>query len=372
MLTTEQDTGLQDCLSNTLEPRARTAQYLAGIVGENPSKYAKSPTIWNPVLERLGLDAVYLPFDVAAAQLEAFVEAARQESRLCGFSVTMPYKTAILPFLDELDPMARAIGAVNTVVRTADGRLLGSNTDGSGGLASLTTAAPGQAEPFLDELEGRDLLLIGAGGAGKALAWYLAEAIGVGRLAIATRNRDAGLRLCTALKAVNPDVVWFHESELDWIVPKVHLIVNATTKGQSGLRTLPDGTVTCLEPYSALASAGPVSLPASEAKDPERFYAEWFKLSLPDIVVNQARSAQLLVDVPPTCRILDIVYSPFETTLLRQARLSGHRTMNGKGMNICQAADALFHRVFRAYFERTGQYEPAMYRTILELMYRVW
>ncbi|WP_447972111.1 shikimate dehydrogenase family protein [Nitrospira sp. Kam-Ns4a] len=372
MVTLEKDTAIQDCLTNELDPRARRVRHLAGILGESPSRYAKSPSIWNPVLKSLRLDALYLPFDVEAGRLGDFVEAARREERLRGFSVTMPYKTAVMPFLDAVDPTAQAIGAVNTVVRTEDGRLVGSNTDGSGGLASLTTPAPGEPEPFLADLAGTDLLLLGAGGAGKALAWSLAEAIGKGRLAIATRGQDAGVRLCAALKAVNPRVMWVPEAEIERVAPAVHLIINATTKGQAGIRTLPDGTVTCLEPYSALAPAKPAALPAAAAADPERFYRDWFRLSLPDVMVNQARSARLLVSIPTSVRIVDIIYAPVETALLRQARCSGHRTLNGKGMNICQAADALFHRVFRAQFERTGHYEPATYRKILELMYRVW
>lgn len=366
-------TGLQDCIGNELDPRAGTARHLAGILGENPSRYAKSPAIWNPVLRKLGLDAIYLPFDVAAHRLADFVAAARAEERLRGFSVTMPYKTAVLPHLDELDGQARAIGAVNLVVRDEDGKLTGYNTDASGGLASLTVALPGEAAPFLPSLAGRQVLLIGAGGAGKALAWALAGAIGKGRLILATRNAEAGARLCTALKrAGTADVLWLHEADVEQVAPSAHLIVNATTKGQAGLRTLPDGSVTCLEPYSALAPAKPAALSAALAADQPRFQQEWFRRSLPDLMVNQARSARLLAQIPTTAAVVDIIYSPLESVLLRQAWLSGHRTLNGRGMNICQAADALFHRVFRRDFEEAGRYEPAMYARILRLMAKVW
>jgi len=372
MVTLERTTAIQDCVGNELDPRAGTVRHLAGIVGENPSRYAKSPTIWNPVLRKLGLDAIYLPFDVAAGRLADFVAAARAEERLRGFSVTTPYKAAIVPHLDGLDAQARAIGAVNLVVRDEDGKLTGYNTDASGGLASLTVALPGEAEPFLPGLAGRQVLLIGAGGAGKALAWALAGAIGKGRLILATRDGESGTRLCAALKTVAADVVWWPESDIERVAPSSHLIVNATTKGQAGLRTLPDGTVTCLEPYSALAPAKPAALAAALAVDRPRFYQDWFRRSLPDLMVNQARSARLLAGVPATTAVMDIIYSPAESVLLRQARLSGHRTLNGRGMNICQAADALFHRVFRRHFEETGRYEPATYGRILRLMAKVW
>jgi shikimate dehydrogenase len=362
---------LQDHVGNQLDARVESARWVAGIIGENPSRYAKSPAIWNPVLQALGMDAVYLPFDIAANGLGRFVEAVRYDERIRGFSVTMPYKACIIPLLDELDPKARAIGAVNVVVRKDGGRLIGANTDGSGGLASLTTPLAGEREPFMDGLAGRNVLLMGSGGAAKALAWYLAEAIGAGRLYLATRDRKSGGKLCAALGSVNSRTSWIEESVLHAIAPSVDLIVNATTKGQSGLRTLPDGHVTCLEPYSSLAPARPAVYPAARAAEPD-FHGAWYRESLPDLVVNLERSVRLMAAIPPSVRVLDIVYSPFETTLLRHARWSGHRSMNGKGMNICQAADAMFHWVLRDHFETAGQYEPAMYRTIVEKMTAVW
>jgi shikimate dehydrogenase len=363
---------IQDVVANRLESRMDSVTWLAGIVGENPSKYAKSPSIWNPVLQMLGLDAAYLPFDVETRQLPSFVEAIRHEERVKGFSVTMPYKVTILPLLDELDQKARSIGAVNVVVRTSEGKLIGANTDGSGWLASLTTPVSGEQEPFMPDLKDKNVLLIGAGGAGKALAWYLAEAIGGGALYLANRSQSTGEELCQALKQVNPRACWVDESAIESVASSVHLIINATTKGQSGLRTSPDASITCLEPYSSLAPASPARFSSSMAADGPRFFEAWFRASWPDVMGNLSRSSRILSRVASSVRIMDIIYAPLETSLLRQARLSGHRTLNGKGMNICQAADALFHWVFREHFEETGCYEPAQYRAIVDLMCEVW
>lgn len=362
---------LQTIVTNHLDPRVETVRWIAGIVGDNPSRYAKSPSIWNPVLTALGMDALYVPFDVPAARLRSFVDAVRYDERVKGFSVTMPHKVAIVPLLDELDAKARAISAVNVVVRRQDGRLIGANTDGSGGLASLTTPLSNHDTPFLDDLAGTDVLLIGSGGAARALAWYLADAIGNGRLYIASRNREAGGKLAAALGARHPATSWIEESALHTVAHKVRLIVNATTKGQSGLRRLPDGRVTCLEPYSSLAPAAPAVYPSAEAER-EGFFHTWLRESLPDLMVNLERSLRLMASIPAAVRVMDIIYSPLETTLLRHARWSGHRTLNGKGMNICQAADALFHWVFRDHFEATGRYDPTTYRAIVDQMAKVW
>ena len=367
-----QTCGVQEHVANRLDPKAESAKWLAGIVGENPSKFAKSPSIWNPVLQGLEIDAFYSPFDVEAKQLARFVEAARQEERLKGFSVTMPYKVSIIPLLDEVDPKAAAIGAVNVVVRTRHGRLIGANTDGSGASASLTTSLTGAVAPYFTTLAGCNALLIGAGGAGKAIAWYLAEAIGTGRLYIATRDRRSGGALCQALRDAGSSVVWIEETAIQEVAPSVQLIINATTKGQSGIRTLPGGRITCLEPYSALAPANPASFPASDATDQAKFHMAWARASRTDLLVNLDRSAQLMAAIPTSVSFMDIIYSPFESAMLQQARLSGHRTLNGKGMNICQAADALFHWVFQDWLKRKGLYKPATYQDIVERMCAVW
>ncbi len=224
----------------------------------------------------------------------------------------------------------------------------------------------------MPDLKDKNVLLIGAGGAGKALAWYLAEAVGGGALYVANRNQTSGEELCQALKQVNPRACWVEESAIESVASSAHLIINATTKGQSGLRTRPDGSVTCLEPYSSLAPARPASFSSTVAADGPRFFEAWFRSSWPDVMVNLSRSGRILSGVDSSVRIMDIIYSPLETPLLRQARLSGHRTLNGKGMNICQAADALFHWVFREYFEEAGCYEPTQYRAIVDRMCAVW
>jgi shikimate dehydrogenase len=363
---------LQDVVTNRLDERANTMKWRAGIVGENPSKYAKSPSIWNPVLQAQGLSAFYSPFDVEAGRLAAFVEAVRQDERMKGFSVTMPYKVSILPLLDEVDEKAKAIGAVNFVLRRPDGRLIGANTDGSGGLASLTTPQAGETEPFIRDLAGSDVLLIGAGGAGKALAWYLAEAIGEGTLYMVNRSRAAGADLCRAVKSVNRTAALVEGTSIGAVAPRVKLVVNATTVGQAGIRTLAEGLVTCLEPYSPLMSANPAQVSNTAGQDSRSLSEACFRGSLLDIQNNVTKAASLVTQIPASVQFLDIIYAPLETVFLRQARLSGHKTMNGKGMNVCQAADAMFHWAFRSHFEETGRYSQTTYREILRQMTTVW
>ncbi len=364
---------LQDCLTNRLDQEA--AAWLVGIVGESPSKQSRAPSLWNPLLRAMEINARYVPFDVEPGQLEGFLAAARQDERVKGFNVTVPYKQRILPLLDEVEPQAGCIGAVDTVTRDRAGRLIGSNTEGSGSLAGLTVTLPGEPGPFIDEsagLQGLSVLLLGAGCVGRALAWHLAEAVGTGHLYLANRTAEKGRELCDKLKGRGFPVRWVEETAIDSVAPRVHLIINATSKGQAGFWTLADGTVTCLEPYSALAPANPVSLPADSAKDAPQFYKQWYRASLPDIFANVDRSARVLASLPAPVRLADLAVSPVESVMLRQARLAGRRTMGGKGLHLCQVAESFLRRIFRDHFEPTGQSGPDLYRTILEKLWTVW
>jgi shikimate dehydrogenase len=136
----------------------------------------------NAAFESLGLDWRYLDIQVAAADLPAAISAARVLA-FGGLNLTIPHKVAVLPILDELAPSAEISGACNTVVRDPDGRLIGSNTDGQGFLWSLR-------DEGIDP-EGLHVVLMGAGGAARAVAVELALA-GASRITIA--GRDAGRR----------------------------------------------------------------------------------------------------------------------------------------------------------------------------------
>ena len=87
---------------------------------------------------------------------------------------------------------------------------------------------------------------------------------------------------------------------------------------------------------------------------------------------NNSESLALLTTVPAEVVFFDIVYAPLETVLLRQARLTGHRTLNGKGMNIAQAADAFFNCVFKMYLQQNKRWHEGTYQQVLETMYAVW
>jgi 3-dehydroquinate dehydratase / shikimate dehydrogenase len=161
---------------------ARTRVY--GVIG-NPVAHSLSPWLHNAGFHARGIDAVYVPFLVR--DLGDFLAAVTPLS-LRGFSVTLPHKQAILAHLDGCDPLARAIGAVNTVVVRGGGRLYGYNTDYVGVLRALERRV---------RLAGSRVLILGAGGAARAVAFALAEAGAV--VAVCARREARARRLARAV-----------------------------------------------------------------------------------------------------------------------------------------------------------------------------
>ena len=134
-----------------------------GLLG-NPVGHSLSPLMHNAALQHLGINAIYLPFTVPGERIGDAVRAI-PALNLRGVNVTIPFKEAVIPFLDELSPGARACRAVN-VIANQQGKLVGYNTDGQGFIAALQEAKAAVPE---------NVLILGAGGAARALVFALAE-----------------------------------------------------------------------------------------------------------------------------------------------------------------------------------------------------
>lgn len=253
----------------------------AAIIGLSPSTGARSPTLWNAAFAAAGADAVMHPFDVSEANLAGLVAALKADPRYIGGSVAVPHKQGLVPLLDRLEPEAERIGAVNAIYR--DGAdLVGANTDGAAALAQL--------QGLIDNLGARHAMILGLGGAGLAVAAYIAENVASLRLVNRSVEKAKAFaeRLGGKVRAGPPP-----RSSAD--LRGVNLIVNCTSVGHQ------DGDQGC---------------------------------SLGD------NSEALLDAMPDDTVIFDIIYQPGETELLRQAKVIGLVTMNGLGMNQDQAVIA--------------------------------
>ena len=188
---------------------------IAGIFGY-PVEHTLSPAMHNAAFEALGMDCCYVPFVVHPDRLSAAVEAVRALN-LLGVNITVPHKEKVIPMLDRIDDEASFIGAVNTIVNS-DGRLTGYNTDGRGFMQSLS-------ESGID-VKKRNVLIIGAGGAARAIGYYLAQK--AKGLHIYGRTPERAERLAADLKKVSDKVLAVQDISS---VGGFDIIVNATPLG---------------------------------------------------------------------------------------------------------------------------------------------
>jgi len=359
---------IQKLIANPLDRFAVGQKAFAGIIGDGPSRYSKSPALWNAAFRDLDMNAIYLPFDVDDRRVGDLLHVLRDCQQFLGVNVTVPHKLRVIDFLDQIDAGAARIGAVNTIVKNASGKLIGYNTDGEGFIESLLLPSPQRHEAFMKSLHGMDVLLLGAGGSARAVAFHVGGRIGDGKLIISNRTLEHAESLAGEIKKTGSQAIAIDEAEISNWAPKVGLIINSTTKGQGGIRQLANGLATILEPYSALAPANPPSLNALE----KNFEQRWREQAVADIEANNRSSETLAQSIPQATRLYDLIYHPEETVFLRHGRMTGHQTMNGKHMIIRQAVIAFCQRICQRQLAQLGKANDATFAQVADVMYRAW
>ncbi len=194
---------------------------LCGLIGD-PIAHSLSPLMYNAAFQKLGLDYVYVAFCVRAEELPAAV-AGMRALHMRGWNVTMPHKVAVMPLLDGLDTRAQQFGAVNTVVNDG-GILKGYNTDADGFLRALQEGgvAPG----------GKRVVLLGAGGAARAIARVLVESDA--RLVIINRSLEHAEKLAGEISRISRQEIkalQLSEMNLEKMLADADILVNTTSVG---------------------------------------------------------------------------------------------------------------------------------------------
>ena len=193
-----------------------------GVIGD-PISHSLSPSLQNPAFAALGMDAVYVTFRVSPSSLGDALRGLLALN-VQGINVTVPHKSDVFQYIDEVTDTARKIGAVNTL-RNDSGHWIGENTDAIGFIRSLT--------PLGLNLSGSSVGMLGAGGAARGVAVGLLEA-GVSRLLICNRNHDRAVALVKSLQASfcqqSLSAVSLEELEKEGL----NLLVNTTTVGSDG------------------------------------------------------------------------------------------------------------------------------------------
>ena len=248
---------------------------LAGIMGW-PVSHSRSPALHNFWLGEYGIDGVYVPLPVRPEQLRQALRALPALG-FRGCNLTIPHKEAALSIVDRVDPLARRIGAVNTVIVAPDGALEGRNTDAFGFRENLRDCAPDW-----DPAAGGAVVL-GAGGAARAVVAALIEAR-VPEIRLVNRTIGRAEILARDLAAPHGRVSAHPWAARDALLDGAGLLVNTTSLGMTGA---------------------------------------------PELEID-------LSQLPTGAVVVDIVYVPLNTPLLVAARQRGHRTVDGLGMLLHQ------------------------------------
>jgi shikimate dehydrogenase len=193
---------------------------LYAIIGD-PIEQVKSPEILNPIMHAAGTAAILVPMQVAPAKLEEAVRGIKAVGNFDGIVITVPHKMRMLALVDDVLPTGRRVGAINAVRREANGRWVGDNFDGKGFVAGLRKHG--------HEPKGKRALLVGAGGAGSAVGFALAEA-GVTRLTVADVDGAKAARLARGIAEAFPAA---HAAVGPADAGGYELVVNATPLGMA-------------------------------------------------------------------------------------------------------------------------------------------
>jgi len=251
-----------------------------GLIG-HPVAHSLSPAMHNSVFKKLGLDYTYEAFDVKPDDVIPFLERCKESSFL-GLNVTVPYKEEVMKYIDNVSENAQLIGAVNTI--KFDGSdVYGYNTDGIGCIKALSDAGVS-----IDE---KKILILGAGGAARAIAFQCI--IDGAHVCISNRTIARAKLLASEIKTRLGDKIRVLDYSKDSLIEElddINVLINATTVGME--HEIGDEII----PWEVL---------------------------------------------PASIAVMDIVYNPLETNLLRKARSRGCKTISGVGMLVHQGAESL-------------------------------
>jgi len=254
----------------------------AAIIGENPSNGARSPKLWNKVFENDGLPYSMVPLDVTKDNIIELLNDLSMDKDFIGGAIAVPFKETVFKWLGKsITPEAKKIGSVNCLYRDTKGKLKGTNTDGE---ASLVTF-----ESNFGTLKDKFIMILGAGGAGKAVASYFSA------------NADSAIVISRSQEgrkfAEKINVNWGNWDQIDKIIDSVDVVINCTSIG---------------------------------------FRDQEMQSPLSEVQLKKLKKSTI---------VFDIIYQPLRTKLLEIADKNDLLTFNGLEMNLEQAVLAYQYAV---------------------------
>ncbi len=251
----------------------------SAIIGLSPSKGARSPKLWNKAFKKYGIKNEMLPIDIKNNNLSKLLNYLELDRNFIGGCVTIPYKEKVFKWLGKnITKTSKKIGAVNCIFKNKNGKLIGTNTDGEAALKSF--------ESMLGKVKNKNILLLGPGGAGKAVASYFSQAIKKNKKFIIVGRSSGSKKFAKKVKAK-----WQSFKNISKInFKEIDVVINCTSLG-----------------FASRLKKTPLS-------------------------------EKNLSKLSKSAKIFDIIYDPKETLLIKMAKKKKMQTLNGLYMNLIQAA----------------------------------
>ena len=255
----------------------RTKKYTS-IIGLSPSKGARSPKLWNKAFKKYGIKNEMVPFDVKNNNLSKLLNFLEDDQNFIGGCITVPYKEKVFKWLGKnITKTSKKIGAVNCLFRGKNGKLMGTNTDGEAALKSF--------ENIFGKVKNKNILLLGPGGAGKAVASYFSQSINKKKKFIVLARSGKSKKFVKKIGGK-----WENFKNISKLnLNKIDVVINCTSLG-----------------FSSKLNKTPLS-----------------NLSVSKLDKN--------------AKVFDIIYDPKETLFLKIAKKNKLQTLNGLDMNLIQA-----------------------------------
>ncbi len=273
----------------------------SAIIGLEPSKGARSPILWNSAYKNFELNTQMHPLDVSEDNLYDLIFALNENTFFEGGAVAVPYKEKVLNIIKNLDngkisEEASNIGAVNSIFRDGKNNICATNTDGEAALKSLVDKC--------ENLKDKNVLLIGVGGAGKAVATYISNYLDKGKLFISARQNE---KTRNFINLINASAVSWPIENFEY--KNIDVLINCTILGSK------------TNNY--------------EANSP-----------LKDKFIDEDKIFQ---NISKDCLLFDIIYDPIETIFLKNGKQHALETINGLQMNLDQAVIAFNYATKNKY-----------------------
>tara|TARA_X000000950_G_scaffold288880_1_gene408066 strand:+ start:1293 stop:2282 length:990 start_codon:yes stop_codon:yes gene_type:complete len=285
------------------------------IIGSNPSSGARSPILWNKVYKKLHINCRMYPADIYKKNLSKFFVQVKNDKNFIGSSVTIPYKEECLKYLDEIDPGAKKIGSINTIKKRGK-KLIGFNTDYLACKLSL--------KQFKNK---KEILILGAGGVGKAAIISASEIFKSAKINIYNRTQKKANRIKNKLK--NNRIKVLKNFKEIFNMKNVDLLINSTSVGFKMWQKKGKGYFN-LYYFSPIGDLKKLNLVKSINLN------SFYKKNLTNIKKNKFSTLNFFKE-NKNCEVFDLIYDPKKTSLINTANQFFKKNINGLTMNLDQA-----------------------------------